>query len=965
MSSRRNTELFLLIASAFPVMLLYAMYVITIGGAVSFETLAVPIGLFAAFTAAHVAVRILAPGADPAILPIVFILSGIGITFVTRLKPDLAMSQLVVLFISVALMVATLALVKNLDVVKRYKFTFGVLGIILLILPAVIGTSISGSKIWIRIGSFSIQPGEFAKVLIVLFLAGYLSENRELLSISNRSILGFKIPRFRLLLPLFAVWGVCLLVVIFERDLGSAVLFYTIFLIMLYVATGRLSYVIIGMGLLVLGGFGAYKFFSHVQVRFQTWLDPFSDAQGKGYQILQSLFSLADGGLVGAGIGKGMCGTIPVVESDFIFSAIGEEMGLLGAGAVLILYMLFAVRGLTTAARAKSDLAAFVSTGLTAAISFQAFVIVGGVTRLIPLTGVTLPFMSQGGSSLLASFIIVALLLRAGDEATGVETDITGTGTIAPAPVLASAAAGAPSPSLTSAGTRIFNRGASGGHYSAGSHARPNARERRRMLDTPESGVLGRVALAKRLTRTVFLFTALFAVLIGNLTYVQVIKASEYQNMGINNHTSARSKYIKRGSIITSDGVTLAESIQQADGTYARSYPNGNLAAHTVGYISSQYGTAGIEKTMNDTLTGSKDYSSWTNALASLAGQTQPGNSVKLTIDSRIQTAAEQALKGLNGAVVVLDPRTGAVLAKASSPSYDNTDIATTMQTQSGDQYDRTTDALYTPGSTFKVVTLAAALENGMATLTSSYSSPAEMEIGGAKVTNFKDANYGTMSLKLAFAYSSNVVFGQIADTLGSEKLVQFAKAFGYGQSLGQDFDTTPSYMPDPAEMTEWELAWAGAGQPVGQGHTPGPQTTCMQNAVMAAAVANGGIVMNPYVVSQTLAPDGTVVKTTQSQSLGQAISAATAESVKEAMLSVVEEGSGQDARISGVQVAGKTGTAETTSTNVNSCFVGFAPYDTPTVAISVVVEGYDQNHVSAASVAGTVIKAALAAQGS
>ena len=338
---------------------------------------------------------------------------------------------------------------------------------------------------------------------------------------------------------------------------------------------------------------------------------------------------------------------------------------------------------------------------------------------------------------------------------------------------------------------------------------------------------------------------------------------------------------------------------------------------------------------------------------------------MKLTIDSRIQTAAEQALKGLNGAVVVLDPRTGAVLAKASSPSYDNTDIATTMQTQSGDQYDRTTDALYTPGSTFKVVTLAAALENGMATLTSSYSSPAEMEIGGAKVTNFKDANYGTMSLKLAFAYSSNVVFGQIADTLGSEKLVQFAKAFGYGQSLGQDFDTTPSYMPDPAEMTEWELAWAGAGQPVGQGHTPGPQTTCMQNAVMAAAVANGGIVMNPYVVSQTLAPDGTVVKTTQSQSLGQAISAATAESVKEAMLSVVEEGSGQDARISGVQVAGKTGTAETTSTNVNSCFVGFAPYDTPTVAISVVVEGYDQNHVSAASVAGTVIKAALAAQGS
>lgn len=235
--SRRNTELLLLIASAFPVILLYAMYVLTAGAAISFETLAVPIGLFAAFAAAHIAVRILAPGADPAILPIVFVLSGIGITFVTRLAPALAISQLIILFVSVALMVGTLALVKNLDVVMRYKYTFGIIGIILLMLPIFIGTTISGSKLWIRIAGFTIQPGEFAKVFIVLFLAGYLAENRELLSISNRKILGFKIPRLRLLLPLFAVWGVCLLVVVFERDLGSAVLFYTIFLLMLYVAT--------------------------------------------------------------------------------------------------------------------------------------------------------------------------------------------------------------------------------------------------------------------------------------------------------------------------------------------------------------------------------------------------------------------------------------------------------------------------------------------------------------------------------------------------------------------------------------------------------------------------------------------------------------------------------------------------------------------------------------------------------
>lgn len=424
--SRRNTELLLLIASAFPVILLYAMYVLTAGAAISFETLAVPIGLFAAFAAAHIAVRILAPGADPAILPIVFCAFGHrhhvrdtprprsrhlaahhpvclggahGGNACTGQKPRRGHALQVHLWHH-----------RHHSADAAYLYRHHDLG-----LQAV------DSHRGLYHPARRVRQGLYRPVLGRLLGR----EPRELLSISNRKILGFKIPRLRLLLPLFAVWGVCLLVVVFERDLGSAVLFYTIFLLMLYVATGRFSYVVIGLALLAVGAVGAYKFLSHVQVRFQVWVDPFKDAQGQGYQIVQSLFSLADGGLVGVGIGNGMANNIPVVESDFIFSAIGEEMGLLGGGAVLILFMLFAVRGLTTAARAKSDLAAFSATGLTAAISFQAFLIVGGVTRLIPLTGVTLPFMSQGGSSLLASFIIVALLLRAGDEATGREAELT------------------------------------------------------------------------------------------------------------------------------------------------------------------------------------------------------------------------------------------------------------------------------------------------------------------------------------------------------------------------------------------------------------------------------------------------------------------------------------------------------------------------------------------------------------
>ena len=936
--SRRTTELLLLIAAAFPVTLLYAMYVVTTGAALSFQTLAVPLGLFAAFAAAHIGVRIFAPGADPAILPVVFTLSGIGITFVTRLQPDASLGQVIFLFLGVALMVGTLAVVKNLEVIKRYKYVLGIAGIILLVLPMFIGTEIYGSKLWIKIGGFQFQPGEFAKVLIVLFLAGYLAENRELLSISNRTVLGIKFPRLRLLYPLFIVGGVCLRGGAFERDLGSALLFYTIFLIMLYVATGRVSYVIIGLALLAVGAFGMYQIMSHVQVRVAIWLDPFSDAQNLGYQIVQSLFSLADGGLAGVGIGKGMADIIPVVASDMIFAAIGEEMGLLGGSAVLLLFMLFAVRGLTTAARAKSALAAFSAAGLTAAISFQAFTIVGGVTKLIPLTGVTLPFMSQGGSSLLASFVIVALLLRAGDEATGRSTEIANTST-----------------DLATAGYRTTVRG---------SHMRRPA------LDTPESGLLGRVALANRLTRTVFLFTALFAVLIGNITYIQVIKASEYQDMPSNNHTINKARFIKRGSIITADGLTLAESVQQADGTYARSYPNGNLAAHVVGYYSQQYGTMGIENTQNDTLTGSKDYSSWQNALNSLAGISEPGNSVQLTIDSRIQRAAEQALAGRVGAIVALDPRSGAVLAWASAPTFDNTNIQAAIEAANASggadtsMYDRATLALYTPGSTFKVLTLASALENGLATLDTTYDSPGRMEIGGADVVSIGERGHGKISLAKAFALSSNTVFGQVADGLGAEKLVATARAFGYGQQLGLDFTTAASVMPNPEEMTEWELAWAGAGQPVGQGHPPGPQATVMQNALMAATIANNGIAMNPYVVSQILAPDGTVLKTTRGHSLGQAVGSGTAEQVKQAMLDVVQNGTGSAAAIAGVKVAGKTGTAETNNANANSTFVGFAPYDTPTVAIAVVIEQNAKGEESAAAVGGQVLRAALATQG-
>lgn len=946
-ANRRTTELLLLCAGAVPVLLIYAMYVVDTGATLSFETVAVPICLFAAFAAAHLAVRMLAPGADPAILPIVFVLSGIGITFVTRLAPTLAMNQVTWLFLSVAAMVVTLFVVRNLDELADYKFTIGIIGVALILLPMVFGTEQGGSKLWLRLGSFSFQPGELAKIAIVLFLASFFAANRELLSVSSRKIGPLTLPRPRMLAPVLCMWGLSLLIVVFERDLGSALLFFTIFVVMIYVTTGRASYVLISVALLAAGAVGCYFLFNHVRVRFNIWLDPFADAQGGGLQIVQSLYSLADGGLFGAGVGRGMPRLIPVVESDFIFSAIGEEMGLLGGSAVLLLFMLFAVRGFATAARAKSDMAAFTATGLTTSVCFQAFLIVAGVTKFMPLTGVTLPFMSQGGSSLLASFIIVGLLLRCGDQGTGHNVLVSGSGV----------AGSTVTPALHANGVSQVHDALKDSPYAMVSFG----------METPESGVLGRVALSHRLTALVTFFTVLFALLIANLTFIQVIKAGDYQSMPSNNHTIARSAKVQRGAIITSDGVTLAESLKQSDGTYVRSYPAGNLAVHTVGYLSTQYGATGIESTMNNALTGHADHSSWQGAMNSLAGIEQPGDSVVLTINSKIQQVADEALAGRVGAVVVLDPSTGAVLAKSSAPTYSYDDLAAAITGASGNGalVDRTTQALYAPGSTFKAVTLSAALNSGAFTLDSTFDAPASMDIGGAAVTNDGDREYGTLTLREAFAVSSNVAFGQLAVQEGAGELVKYAEAFGYDGSLGLDFSCIPSVMANPGAMGEWETAWAGCGQPVGEhASANGPQATVMQNAVVAAAIANGGVIMNPYVVDSVLSPEGTQISKTAPKSLGQAISADTAREVTDAMVSVVESGTGGAASLSGVTVAGKTGTAETGS-GINSLFIGFAPADKPTLAISVCIEGSNDAEARgvATSIAGKVIARTLQIQ--
>lgn len=916
--TRRNLELVLLCIAAPLVILMFAMLVVNQNQPLNFNTLGVPIGIFAAFVVAHLAVRKLAPGADPAILPLSFALSGIGLAFVTRLRPELAAGQLIWLFVGIACMIVVLALVRNLDKLARYKYTLMLVGCILLVSPLIplIGQEIYGSRIWLQIGPFSFQPGEIAKIAIVLFLAGYLAANREMLSVFTWRVGPFNLPDIRTLLPLLIMWLISIAIVAFERDLGSALVFFFVFLAMLYVATGKKTYVITGVLLMAAGAVGLYFVFDHVQVRVATWLDPFADAQNTGYQLVQTIYSLADGGLFGVGIGRGMADQIPVVESDFIFAAIGEETGLLGAAGMLLLYLCFAIRGIVTAARAKSDVSSFAAVGLTSIIILQAFIIVGGVTRLIPLTGLTLPFVSQGGSSLLASFISVALLLRAGDEGTGIAKEVA---------------------SATSA--------------------------------ISSENVLGRVSLGKRLTTAMVGFSVLFALLVANLTLIMVVQASDYQNMPGNNHTLAKEADTERGSISTYDGVVLAESEQTEDGSYERVYPAGDLASHVVGYYSSQYGTSGIEASENEALTGQRGYASWTDVINDAAGINTPGNDVRLTLNSTIQQAAQDALEGEVGACVVMDPSNGAVLAMASSPTYDASDAEELLQqaaagSDSDALFNRATQGLYAPGSTFKIVSLATALENDVANEDSVFSAPGTMQIGNAEVRNFEGESYGSLTLRQATAYSSNTVFGQLGVQLGSELLVSGAEAFGFNKDIDFELPLATSLMPDPDEMTEWETAWAAAGEPVGEHESPaGPQASVLEMAMVGCAIANNGTIMQPYLVDSVYNANGERSYQAQASTLMQAVSSETANRVKDVLKDVVNSGTGTAAAIDGVQVAGKTGTAETADGD-DGWFVGMADAnsDTPSVVIALVVE--NNSSTTASAKAGQVLQAALSVRG-
>ncbi|HEU4392757.1 MAG TPA: FtsW/RodA/SpoVE family cell cycle protein [Solirubrobacterales bacterium] len=426
MSSARNRELLALV----PVALL-----LTAGFAAVFAQEEAQLGnlsliygayFLAVCLATHIFLRVRLPYADPYLFPLVATLTAFGLVMVYRIDDGLARDQANWFVLGLVLFALTIQFLRDYEVLERYRYTIAAAGLLLLLAPRVpgIGQQVNGAYLGIKLGPLAFQPAEFSKICIVVFLASYLRERREVLIVGARRVLGVTLPPLKHFGPMLVVWGASMFMLVFIRDLGSSLMFFAAFLALLYVATGRFSFVVIGMAMFVVGAWFFASTVPHVGDRVEIWLDPYAHPTESGYQILQSIFAQADGGLFGQGFGQALItipGTndalLPAAQTDTIYALIVNELGLFGACGVVLVYLLIAARGFKVALLASDGFSKLLATGLTAVFSIQAFVIIGGVTRVIPLTGVTLPFISYGGSSIVANFVLLALLLLISDRA--------------------------------------------------------------------------------------------------------------------------------------------------------------------------------------------------------------------------------------------------------------------------------------------------------------------------------------------------------------------------------------------------------------------------------------------------------------------------------------------------------------------------------------------------------------------
>ena len=891
--------------------------------------------LIAGFFVLHGALRRRAPTADPYLLPCMLMLAGLGAIVLFSIKDPLRDTDVFskqiygVLLGVVAAIIPLTARFRSLRP-WRYTYLYALLAVLLTTLLAVFGTGPGGAKLKL----FGFQPVEIVKIALVFYVASYLADRWDVLLDRTGPKRALQLPLFRDIGPLVVMYLLSLATFLLVRDLGPMLLLFGMFVAMLYVATGRPSFVGVGLALVGVTGWLAYVLRLGVfDVRVDMWLHPWRNAHANGMQLGQALWGLATGGIWGSGLGLGQPAFMPRAGSDLIFASIGEELGLIGSMALLLLGSVLVARGFRIALHARTDFEKFLAAGVTSLLGIQTVVIVFGVLGLIPLTGVTFPFVGYGKSSMVASFFAVGLLLNA-----------------------------SASSSRDSSGIRL---------------------ETRRALRGLAAGLL---------------ILLLGVAGIGRLMWVQGVKADRiagntvttpdadgYIRPHINPRLKAIEAGIPRGTIYDRNGRPVATSreseleelgLAEAElRPLGRYYPYGASPAHLVGYVDPRCGgPVAFEKWRNNDLRGFEDYSALLPIYRLRRTPYCPkieGKDVRLTIDAELQSAVEKALRKYAGAVrdrrtgerkhkgaaVVLDVYTGEVLAAVSIPNFDPNGLTTGIwkaynEEKKGESvlFDRALNGVYPPGSTFKLVTASAALENGLDFTLNCRHQDRNIRwrsdgkvYSRRRITDLEEMRpHGLTGLAKAVRVSCNVYFAHLGIELGADKLYGMARRFRL------------SRIPPPKKLVE-DLP----DNAYGQGTI---EVSPLEMARVVAAIANGGVMMKPHFVKEVRLHDE-VIETVEPVEMGRPLSPESAAALRRMMSDATRIGTGRGV-FDGldVAVAGKTGSAENEQADrmPHSWFVGFAPADDPRIAFAVVIEngGYGRN--AAGPVCREIVKAAL-----
>lgn len=839
---------------------------------------------------------LLYPYVDQVLLNNMFLLLGAGFIILCRLSINRAIKQFCIVIVSIALSLGIPALIKRFKKLRQYTYIYALLGLVPLSLVLLMGRITNGSKLSYTIGGITIQPSEFVKIIFVFCVAGMLTKAKSFVEYALSA----------------CVAALHVIILVLSKDLGSALIFFMTYLIMLFISSRNYLYMLSGLISAVLASVVAYRLFPHVRVRVTAFLDPFTNIDDQGYQISQSLFALSCGNFFGTGLTKGAPGDIPTVESDFIFSAISEEMGVIYSIGLLCVCLSTFYIVLNIALRNKNKFNRLISIGLGVIMIFQTFLTVGGGIKFIPLTGVTLPLVSYGGSSVLSSIIMYYILFGIINNKREEEYENW----------------------LDS-----LEEDDEDDIYAYMEYIDEQNRLQKELIKAKDKRQYKNMVRPLETRLILGAFTLCYtAMSIYLCLYVTNNHQQEFIDNSYNSRQTLLAKENTRGKIYDNDGNILAQTLKNNSGKEYRNYPYENLFSHAVGY--STKGKTGVESMTNYYLINSE--ATITQKVENdVSGEKNPGNDVYTTFDYDLQDIAYRSMGVYKGAIIVSEVKTGKILAMVSKPDFDPNTIASEWDNyindnESGVLVNRVTQGIYPPGSTFKIVTaLEYIRENPSSYMNYSYNCTGSYKNDGIKINCFHGSVHGAENFITSFARSCNSSFANIGMTLDRNSFGETLLQLGFNQKMPIAYNNTVSAL----EINDSTLDYDMAQVSIGQGKA---QVTPLQLNMITNAIANKGVCMTPRVLDKVISCNGDTIKQWDDTEYKTMMTEDEASILTDMMIEVVKSGTAKNGMKNATYtVAGKTGSAEFDSLKLDShaWFTGFAPAEDPEISVTIIVE--------------------------